>query len=294
MLSGPPGTASADIRPEDAHVQAVGVLAKAQQTADRYVADAQEYSREMAEDARRRDEIIAGTRTHAARILNEAHAEASRAAAAVPVPPEPADAAERQELQAELACLRTFSDVCRTHLRAYLEALVRNADEWERSGRRSLASMRAELPRLAWPRQRHGSRRPADTTGKVIMGTGAEVSVYDAIGGEAALTAVVDDFYARVLADPGIAGFFAGVNMPRLKGRQVEFFAAALGGPQAYTGPTMREAHRGHGIGQRHFDLVAGHLSAALLAAGVPGETADQIMSVVAPLAKDIVSSASF
>jgi hypothetical protein len=79
-------------------------------------------------------------------MLREAHTDASRAAAAVPPSAEPLDAGQRQELQAELAYLRTFSDVYRTHLRAYLEALVRNVDEWERAEKGSLASVRTGLP----------------------------------------------------------------------------------------------------------------------------------------------------
>jgi hemoglobin len=123
------------------------------------------------------------------------------------------------------------------------------------------------------------------------MTTAAEPTIYDAIGGDTALVAVVDDFYDRVLADPELAGFFAGTGMTRLKGRQVEFFAAALGGPLPYDGASMRDAHRGRGIEQRHFDLVAGHLVASLNAAGVPDATVQQIVSAVAPLAGEIVSS---
>ena len=63
------------------------------------------------------------------------------------------------------------------------------------------------------------------------MSTPAATSIYDAIGGEPALVAVVDDFYVRVTGDPELARFFAETNMAKLKGRQVEFFAAALGGP---------------------------------------------------------------
>jgi hemoglobin len=122
------------------------------------------------------------------------------------------------------------------------------------------------------------------------MSTAAGVSIYDTIGGEPALTAVVDDFYQRVLADPELAGFFAGTSMTRLKARQVEFFAAALGGPQEYSGATMRQAHQGRGIRQPHFDLVAGHLVASLGAAGVPQETIGQIVAAIAPLAEQIVS----
>ena len=106
------------------------------------------------------------------------------------------------------------------------------------------------------------------------------------------LAAVVDDFYTRVTGDPELARFFAGTNMAKLKGRQVEFFAAALGGPHAYTGATMRDAHRGRGIGQEHFDLTAGHLIAALSAAGVPDETISQITGLIGPLAQQIVSRA--
>ena len=63
-----------------------------------------------------------------------------------------------------------------------------------------------------------------------------------------------------------------------------------LGGPQPYTGASMRDTHRGRGIGQQHFDLVAGHLIAALAKAGVPDGTIGDIIAVVAPLADDIVA----
>jgi hemoglobin len=81
--------------------------------------------------------------------------------------------------------------------------------------------------------------------------------------------------------------------MTRLKGRQVEFFAAALGGPQPYTGASLRDAHRGRGIEQKHFDLVAGHLVAALRAADVPYEIIDRIVGAISPLASQIVSAGS-
>jgi DivIVA domain-containing protein len=124
------------VRPEDAHVQAVHLLSRAQQTADRYVADAQKYSRELAVDARmRRDEIVREAKVRASMILEGAHSSATEAAATVRAASDQPHASEQQELQAELAYLRTFSEVCRTHLRAYLESLSRSMDEWERAER---------------------------------------------------------------------------------------------------------------------------------------------------------------
>lgn len=123
------------------------------------------------------------------------------------------------------------------------------------------------------------------------MTADAGTSIYEAIGGEPALVTVVDDFYGRVLADPQLAGFFAGVSMPKLKGRQVEFLAAALGGPDSYQGGAMADVHAGRGISQADFDKVASHLVAALTAAGVPGERITQIAGAITPLAGDIVSA---
>ena len=122
------------------------------------------------------------------------------------------------------------------------------------------------------------------------MTAAAEVNIYEAIGGESALVAVVDDFYGRVLSDAQLAAFFAGADMPRLKGRQVEFFAAALGGPNLYRGASMRQVHAGRGISQADFDKVAFHLAGSLGDAGVPQEIITKITAAIIPLADDIVS----
>ncbi|AKN15796.1 group I truncated hemoglobin [Mycobacterium haemophilum] len=119
---------------------------------------------------------------------------------------------------------------------------------------------------------------------------GTESSIYDRVGGHEALELVVEDFYARVLADDHLSRFFTGTNMNRLKGRQVEFFAAALGGPERYTGVSMKQVHQGRGITKHHFNLVAGHLIDSLFSAGVPSDTVVEIFGVIAPLADDIAS----
>lgn len=146
-------------RPDDAHVKAVRILSNAQQTADRYVEKALEYSRQLAEDARRRrDEILAEAKSHAALMLEETHGEASRAAEAALAVPVTQASADRPEVQAELAYLRTFSSVYRKHLHAYLDALLRNAEERERAEKTSPAPVIAELPRLS-----HYPQPPAPT-----------------------------------------------------------------------------------------------------------------------------------
>jgi hemoglobin len=116
-------------------------------------------------------------------------------------------------------------------------------------------------------------------------------TIYSQIGGHEALEVVVEDFYTRVLADDELAGFFTGTNVSRLKGKQVEFFASALGGPDAYAGAPMRQVHQGRGITMHHFNLVAEHLAASLGAAGVPDEIVGQILAVIAPLGSEIATA---
>jgi hypothetical protein len=51
---------------------------------------------------------------------------------ALNAPSPPQTDREQRAAQAELAYLRTYSDVYRSHLRAYTEGILRGIDEWER------------------------------------------------------------------------------------------------------------------------------------------------------------------
>jgi hemoglobin len=114
------------------------------------------------------------------------------------------------------------------------------------------------------------------------------MSIYDDIGGSAAVTAAVDDFYVRVLADPELAPYFEGTDVKRLKGHQRYFIAAAIGGPEPYLGRPMREAHASLNIQPAHFDLVVGHLVDTLTSLGVPETTIGAIGGKLAPLKDEI------
>ncbi|MEO3813152.1 group 1 truncated hemoglobin [Sphaerisporangium sp. B11E5] len=113
-------------------------------------------------------------------------------------------------------------------------------------------------------------------------------SIFDQVGGPPAVSAVVDEFYSRVLADPTLAGYFTGIDVIKLKAHQRSFVAAALGGPQEYRGRGMDEAHAGLGITPDDFDTVVTHLAGALACLGVPDETIVTIAGTLAPLKAQI------
>jgi hemoglobin len=95
-----------------------------------------------------------------------------------------------------------------------------------------------------------------------------KASLYEQVGGADGITRLVDVFYSRVLADPELKRFFAGVEMTKLRRMQAELFAAALGGPQRYSGRTMVQAHRHLEIGLHDYQCFIRHLFDTLDAAG--------------------------
>ncbi|MGI5237799.1 group I truncated hemoglobin [Dactylosporangium sp. CA-139066] len=117
------------------------------------------------------------------------------------------------------------------------------------------------------------------------------MSIYDSIGGAGAVQAAVELFYTRVLADPRLEHFFAGVDLQRLKSHQRAFIAAALGGPQLFDGRDMATAHAGLNITGDDFDAVVGHLAGTLAELGVPAEEIGRIAAVLTPLRSQIVSA---
>lgn len=119
------------------------------------------------------------------------------------------------------------------------------------------------------------------------------MSIFDEIGGAAAVSAAVDDFYERVLGDPALNPYFTGTDMRRLKGHQRAFIAAAIGGPGPYLGRNMAEAHAGLAITPEDFDSVVGHLVATLTGLGVPDATIAAIGGKLAPLKGEIAQGSA-
>jgi hemoglobin len=117
--------------------------------------------------------------------------------------------------------------------------------------------------------------------------------IYDEIGGAPSVSLAVDALYERILADPGLVGYFEGVDVGRVKGHQRLFIGAALGGPEQYAGRDMGAAHAGLRISDEAFDAVVGHLVAVLTDLGVPVPTIEAIGSSLAPLRADIVSESA-
>lgn len=118
------------------------------------------------------------------------------------------------------------------------------------------------------------------------------MSLYNEIGGEAAVNAAVDIFYRKVLQDDRIKHFFAGVDMNKQASKQKAFLTMAFGGPHNYTGEDMRKGHAhlvAQGLNDSHFDAVMENLGATLTELNVPGNLIAQAAAIAESTRNDVL-----
>lgn len=109
-------------------------------------------------------------------------------------------------------------------------------------------------------------------------------TLYEQIGGEAAVNAAVEIFYKKVLADDRIKHWFDGIDMIKQREKQKKFLTLAFGGPKIYTGLEMGAAHKKlveRGLSDVHFDAVAENLTTTLKELNVPQDLIDEVGKIV-------------
>jgi hemoglobin len=121
----------------------------------------------------------------------------------------------------------------------------------------------------------------------------ASPELYDRLGGQRAIVAVVDDFIDRVAADSRINMRFSNTDIPRLKSLLVEFVCMATGGPCHYTGRDMETSHAGMELVDDEFDALVEDLAATLDKFKVPAKEKGELLGALGPLKPHIVEPAS-
>lgn len=119
---------------------------------------------------------------------------------------------------------------------------------------------------------------------------GDEKSLYEEIGGEAAVDAAVDLFYRKVLADDRISEFFDSVDMDAQRAKQKAFLTFAFGGPNNYSGRDMRTAHASMKLTEEHFNAVMENLGATLVELGVPDPLIAKAAAIATSVKDDVLN----
>lgn len=119
--------------------------------------------------------------------------------------------------------------------------------------------------------------------------------LWDRLGGEPAVKAVIHDFVMAAAPDPKVNFFRNGhfkldaAGVEKLERLLVELVSAVTGGPLKYTGRDMKSTHAGMKITDAEFDALAGHLVATLKKYKVPEAELMELVGIVAGTRKDIV-----
>lgn len=79
------------------------------------------------------------------------------------------------------------------------------------------------------------------------------MTLFETLGGETALRAIIEDFVDRLFDDLMIGFFFRKADRERVKRFEYEHAAEWLGAGQAYGGRSLAQAHAAHPIRTGHF-----------------------------------------
>ncbi|WP_141733368.1 group I truncated hemoglobin [Oligoflexus tunisiensis] len=119
------------------------------------------------------------------------------------------------------------------------------------------------------------------------------VSLYEKLGGQNAVDAVVETFYRKVLTDERVMDYFDDVDMDGQIAKQKAFLTMVFGGPVSYSGKDMRDGHRqlvARGLNDSHVDAVVELLGASLAEHGVNADDIAQIASIANSVRGDVLN----
>ena len=123
----------------------------------------------------------------------------------------------------------------------------------------------------------------------------AAKSLFERLGGKAAITAVVNEFVGNVAADDRINGFFKKTagdpkRLAAFKAKLVDQICQASGGPCTYKGLSMKAAHKGMGISSDDFTALVEDLIKALDKFNVGATEKNELLGALGGMKGDIVS----
>lgn len=154
---------------------------------------------------------------------------------------------------------------------------------------------------VSWRRRHEGGHREWKITGggegaAAPSGGTAAASLYQRLGGNAAITAVVSEFVDVFVKDPvlnanpAVQVRFRNANVAWLKGSLTRFLCQAAGGPEKYTGRDMKTVHAEMQIGEKDWAAIASDLVGVLNKFKVPAAEQEELLALVGTTKADIVT----
>jgi hemoglobin len=117
-------------------------------------------------------------------------------------------------------------------------------------------------------------------------------TIFEQVGGTEAVRLLVIKLYSKILTDDLLTPYFENISVERLRASQHAFIMMALGGPNNYSGQSLRHAHQKlveNGLSDIHFNAVKTHMATSMQELGVQNDLIQQTMDLVETLRNDVL-----
>ena len=114
-------------------------------------------------------------------------------------------------------------------------------------------------------------------------------TLYQRLGGQPVVAAIVDSFVERFADDTRVAPTFAKTDIPKFKRLLNEQICNLTGGGCTYTGRSMPSSHEGLHITESQFNAIVEDLQDAMNRQRIPIELQNELIATLAPLREGII-----
>lgn len=114
-------------------------------------------------------------------------------------------------------------------------------------------------------------------------------TLYQDLGGEPGITAIVEGLLFKMVDDERIAHHFADADIINLRQRLIEQICFESGGPCVYEGLDMQESHAGRNITEAEFNALVEDLIDVMEELDVEVGAQNRLLRRLAPMQADIV-----
>ena len=127
-------------------------------------------------------------------------------------------------------------------------------------------------------------------TGHAQTAPAIDDTLFQAFGGQRGLVVLMDDFMARLLADPRMNPFFKDTDQKHIKEQLVVQFCQVSGGPCKLAKPDMKKPHSGVDITVADFNALVEVLQQSMDAQRIPFGVQNRLLAKLAPMHREIVN----
>jgi hemoglobin len=118
------------------------------------------------------------------------------------------------------------------------------------------------------------------------------MTLYEAMGGEPRVRAVLRSLYDKLFVDPMVGFLFDGKDKEHIIEQQVAFTCRFLGGPHVYTGRSLPLTHAALPLLPGHFDRRHRLLEQVLAEQNVPAEVSRAWLQIDESLRSSVLAAA--